>query len=130
MNIIDKIKQKNNFNSSKNKYGDEIINEMEIKLGLKFNDEYKICMKEFGIFSFGGHEFMGIIDSDRLNIVKNTIREKEKYLTIKKDMYVIEDLNIDSILVWQNTAGEIFESDAEGNYVKIYNNFDEYINEV
>ncbi|MDR3313690.1 MAG: SMI1/KNR4 family protein [Oscillospiraceae bacterium] len=45
------------------------IIEAEQKFGLKFFSDYREYLSEFGIVSFGGHEFTGICSSTRLNVV-------------------------------------------------------------
>ena len=43
------------------------------------------------------------------------------------DKYVIEETNIDGIVIWQSSTGEIFQSNMEGKIKKICDSLIEYI---
>ena len=82
----------------------------EEELGLRFNKEYREFIKKYGSACSNGHEFMGICDADRLNIVKRTLNAKNKNMTMPDDLYLIEDIGIDKILIWQNSSGTLFQT--------------------
>ncbi len=104
---------------------DEIF-EAEESLGLSFSDEYTSYLEKYAIASFDGHEFTGIIDSERLNVVSVTKRFRNKY-TIPDDLYVVEDLYIDKIVIWQNAKGEVFETIDGSAPKKIAESLVEYL---
>ena len=128
MSIVSTLKMKENFVSLK-QVDDEKIKAAEEELGLKFNEDYKKCIKEFGIFSFDGHEFTGISPSNRLDIVAVTKEYRDLIKDVKDDLYVIEKLGIDNIVIWQNTEGKIYQSNTSGTFEKIADSFEDYINE-
>jgi len=86
------------------------VNKAEQALNLKFSDDYKAYVQEFGIASFEGHELTGICSFPRLNVI--TVSEEERSLNpdIPKDWYVIEQTNMDGAVVWQREDGTVFQS--------------------
>lgn len=103
------------------------IEDAEQKLNLKFNDNYKECLIQFGQFSIYGHEFTGITKTSRLDIVEVTKGEKLKNKYVSQDLYVIEQTHFDDIVIWQNQRGEIFQSSPLTTIQKISNSLLEYI---
>lgn len=107
---------KNLISTIKNKKGlvfmgsvdDKRIEEAEKILDIHFSIEYKEYLKEFGVASFYGHELTGICNSERLNVINVTLQAREKFKN--NNMYVIEDLSIDDVIIWQNTAGEVYQT--------------------
>ncbi len=97
-------------------------------LGLKFADEYKEYLKEYGTGFFDTMEPTGLNISKRLNVVDITLMERE-LRSLPKEFYVIENLAIDFLLILQNDKGEVFEVDGTGNRRKIFNSFAEYISD-
>lgn len=103
------------------------IESAEQKLNLKFNDDYKECLIQFGQFSIYGHEFIGITKTSRLDIVEVTKDERSKNNYVSQDLYVIEQTHFDDIVIWQNQCGEIFQSSPLTTIQKIANSLLEYI---
>ncbi len=104
---------------------DEIA-DAEKKLNLKFADDYKEYLCKYGTGFFDNFEITGLNISKRLNVVDVTLREKE-LKELPKDMYVIENLGIEGIFIYQKSNGEIFEVNAQGEAKKIFNNFSDYL---
>lgn len=105
---------------------DQII-AAEKLLGLKFSDEYKEYLSSFGAASIYVHEFTGICDAERLNVITVTKEEKEFNTFVPQEFYVIEQLNIDGIVIWQSKDGSLYESIPDGTFKKIFNSLAEYI---
>lgn len=120
------------------------IQECENKLGLKFSLEYIEYLQKLGKYDAGGDEFTGIYFSKYKNkviesVVQETLDERaianEYGYTIPDDFYLIHNLGIGGILIWQNTKGEIYQtirglSSAESPK-KIYDSmYDYFINEI
>ena len=55
-------------------------------------------------------EITGIAKSKNRNVVIVTKREWELNPQIEHNMYVVENLAIDGIIIWQNELGSIYES--------------------
>lgn len=106
---------------------DEEIIKAEEKLGLTFAEEYTTYLKEFGLLSYGVHELTGICKSIRLNVVDATIRERAENLNIPAEMYLIEQVGVENMSIWQNSRGEIFETAYKAIPQKIYDSLEEYI---
>ena len=66
------------------------ITSAEKILDLRFANDYKSCLITFGVFTFACHEIYGLGSSDRLNVVKQTLRERS-IKKLKQELYVIED---------------------------------------
>ncbi len=106
---------------------DEQIKNAEEELGLKFSKEYKDFLKEHGAACANGHEFLGICESKRLNIIDATLKAKKKNETVSDDLYLIEDVGIDKILTWQNADGKLFQTVGKGAPELLEINLTEYV---
>lgn len=104
----------------------EQINNAEKELGLQFSDEYKQYLSKYGVISAYGIELTGIIESPRLNVVEVTKNERDLRV-IPSDMYVVENVGIEGIVLLQNNLGEIYELSENNSIKKIYNSLFEYI---
>lgn len=103
------------------------ISDVEKKLGVKFADDYKDYVKEFGIASFNGHELSGICDFERLNVLNLTLKHKDNIFVEKNHLYVIEEFNNGETTIYQNEDGHIFSVYRDGNLEKIANSLEKYI---
>ena len=124
--VIDIIAEKENVFSMKG-VSDELINQAEQELGLIFNEEYKSYLSVYGLVSYGSHELTGICPFPRLNVVSVTIDERESNPLTPKDYYVIEQLNIDGMVIWQSSEGKIYQTIPNSEPVKIADSLSEYI---
>ena len=88
---------------------DKKIQDAEKSLGLRFAEDYRAYVRKYGAISARGIELTGVTDSPRLNVVDVTLRERRLNAALPSDMYVIENVAIDGILMLQNTEGAIFE---------------------
>lgn len=105
----------------------EQIEEAERALGLQFADEYKAYLAAFGFASANGHELTGISKSPRLNVVEVTRAERVLNPTAPKDLYVIEQANIDGIVVWQCQVGEVFQTMPNMPIIRLCGSLAEYL---
>lgn len=80
------------------------IENAEKELGLKFTNEYKDCLKEFGYIGSGATELAGITD-----VIPITKKEWKLNSNVSHNMYVIEVLG-DGIIIWQDNSGCIYET--------------------
>ena len=109
---------------------DEAIKEAEEALNLHFAPEYKAYLKEFGAASADGHEFTGLVDSERLNVVKVTLHARSQCLSVPQDFYVVEEIQIDKIRIWQSADGSVYETVDGSSPEKTYGSLAEYIAEL
>lgn len=103
------------------------IAEAEQALGVKFAEDYRKCLLEFGIFAFNGHELTGISTAPRINVVDTTRRQREYNAEIASDWYTIEEANIDGITIWQEGSGTVYEVVTGNKPVKLANSLSEYL---
>lgn len=129
MDITDTIMQFENNILGKDKTEKEIF-EAEKKLGLRFALDYRQYLKKYGFAIVNGHELTGLSNVSCMNVVEVTEIERSKNYLNEKMMgcYVIENLNIDDVMIWQSSSGEIYQVTPESIY-KIYDSLSEYIGE-
>lgn len=125
-NIVEIMSQLKTFTKRKSVDEKKIISS-EKQLGVVFADEYFSYVKAFGTVSYYGHELTGICASPRLNVVDVTINERANNPDVPNDWYVIEQANIDGIVIWQNSKGEIYQTQPCRDSIKIANSIVEYI---
>ena len=105
----------------------EQIWQAEKKLGLTFAPEYREYLSTYGIAAFDGHELTGITKSDRLNVVAVTKKAKERYSDIPADYYVVEQVGVEELIVWQSGSGEIYGCAPNYKLEKICNSLHDYV---
>ena len=86
------------------------IEAAEKDLDLKFAKDYRKYLSEYGLACAAGHEFTGIVKSPRLNVVDATARIYKKIQDLPAKSYIVEELNIDSIVILQTEDGSIYEA--------------------
>lgn len=125
--IIDVVKAipKCRFNKKSN---DQSIEQVEENLGVKFSEEYKDYLKEFGAVTFYGTELSGITENKYTNVEFLTKKMRDYYSNMPTEYYVIEDMLSDHAFVVSNKKGEIFIY-ANMKAKKINNSFCEFIEE-
>lgn len=107
---------------------DDSISEAENMLKVSFTDEYKSYLRKYGAASYDGHELTGLIRSKRLNVVDCTIKQREENDCMLPDMYVVENLGIDGIVVLQASDGKVYMLYSYDNEIsKVANSLLEYL---
>jgi len=99
----------------------------EERLGLRFSPEYTEYVMEFGAAMGHGHELTGVLNSERLNVVSATIREREINVQIPKNLYVIENPGINGIIIWQDAEGKVYETSPHSAPKVIAGSLAEYL---
>jgi hypothetical protein len=105
------------------------IEAAENDLDLKFAKDYRKYLSEYGLASAAGHEFTGIVKSPRLNVVDATVRIYKKIQDLPTKSYVVEELNIDSIVILQTEDGSIYEAAPRKLSNKIADSLCDYLKE-
>lgn len=77
MSIFDELRKQEDFECS-NGASSEKIEEAEAKLGVKFPEDYRIFLEEFGYASWFGHFICGISENTQYNVVDATLYERTK----------------------------------------------------
>lgn len=96
------------------------VDRAEQQLGLQFASDYREYLKQYSLIMYDGHELTGISKSKHVNVVDVTLAHVPERKS--PDMYVLEDLGIDGIIIWQNSKGEVYMGNR-----KICNGLVEYI---
>ena len=104
----------------------DLIESAEKSLSLKFADEYKEYLFTFGTATCSGYEFTGIVHDQRINVVDVTTRLKPR-ATIPPNLYVVEEVHVDGLVIWQNEIGEVFQTLPSSEPLKIADSLADYI---
>ena len=123
--FTDLLRESNDFRCFKPSNKSEIV-KAENELQLKFSEEYKEYVLTCGAAIGSGHEFTGLTTSKRLNVVSVT-QEERQYYTVPSDWYVVEQLHIEGVVIWQSSNGEIYQSFPGREPIKLCNSLFEYI---
>lgn len=99
----------------------------EKELGLKFAREYKEYLGKFGSVLAEDVEITGIAKSKNRNVISVTQREWGLNPLVEHNMYVVENLAIDGIIIWQDETGNIFESVPNKTLKKVADSLADYI---
>jgi hypothetical protein len=109
MNIVEKIKKIDDLDIiSNNGASEEQIIRAEKRLELKFPEEYKDYVKEFGAISFLGNEWTGLNVDGYLNVVNMTEEERALNEFFPKKYFVIENIGVDRMLIISDEKGKIY----------------------
>lgn len=123
--ISEEIKKIVNMRSLDGVTSDEIA-EAEKILNLTFAEDYREYLEKFGAATGKGVELTGLNVSKRINVVDVTVQERELN-DIPNDMYVIENLGIESIIILQRSNGEIYQLNENGELIRKYDDLVEYL---
>ena len=123
--IIKLMQKQPDFYAMKGASEDD-IKMAEQALGLHFAADYRKYIAAFGVASFAGHELTGACKSKRLSVVDVTIEERGN-ITVPANWYVLEQANIDSIVVWQNSNGTVYQTAPNTKAKKLCGSLAEYI---
>lgn len=126
MGIIELIKSKNEVFTYSPATTDS-VKQAEKELNVVFSKEYKDYIKSFGIAIFQGHELTGICNGKRLDVVRNTIEQRKLNPFVPKDWYVIECLNIDGIVIWQDKPGKVYQTSPSGTMILVGESIVKYL---
>lgn len=106
----------------------DAVIDAEKKLGVHFSEEFRNYLMEYGAVSFGSHEFMGLGGDAYLDVVEETLRERNSSEKFPKNCYIVENLGIDGIFILQDEEGKVFELSDAGVKL-IHNSLKEYVDE-
>lgn len=102
------------------------IRRAEKLLRLKFPNEYREYMLEFGSITFKGVELTGLNITGHLNVVNATLQERKFNPDFPKNIFIIENLGIDSIFIVGDEKGSIYKLQYD-KMIKISSSFTEYL---
>ena len=105
----------------------DTIENIEIELALLLAEEYKEYLHMFGAVMADNVELTGVAKSKHRNVVTVTKREWEANPLIKHTLYVVENIGIDGIIIWQDKTGNIYQSCPHCSAVKIADCLADYL---
>ncbi len=106
---------------------DTQITDAEIQLRVSFAEEYKDYLSEFGAIMADGIELSGIAKAEHRNVVALTKKERELNPKVPNTMYVIENTCVDGIIIWQDTKGDIYQTQPNMEPKKIADSMADYV---
>ena len=105
--ISDELKLVSGLEATKGA-NDEQILKAQNELAIKFSTDYIDYLREFGVVNFFGTEWQGLNGPEYLNVVKSTLEARETYPDFPVNMFILEDLGFDGILILLDTNGSVF----------------------
>ncbi len=105
----------------------EQIAEAEKELDVRFSSEYKELLREFGAVIMGDRHIVGIAKPIGLSVVRATKEQREYNKKIPMDYYVIEEIPIDGIVIWQDNKGIVYKSVPNVTAKKIADSLTDYL---
>ena len=124
--IIEVIEKQENLLALKPATKEDIDN-IEIELALPLADEYKEYLLKYGAILADNVELTGVAKSKNRDVIQVTQREWAANSKIKHNMYVVENIGIDGIIIWQDGTGKIYESRPNYGTTQIAESLAEYI---
>lgn len=109
--------------------GTKAVENIEIELALRFAEEYKEYLQKFGAVMADNVELTGAAKSKSRNVVSVTKREWGANPLIQHTMYVVENIGIEGIIIWQDTSGNIYQSRPNHPADKIADSLADYLEE-
>ena len=126
-NVTNELKKISDLVYTKGASNEQIV-EAENKLLLEFPADFIEYLKGFGLVTFYGVEWQGLNGPDYLNVVTSTLDARETYPDFPVNMFILEDLGFDGLLILVDTKGSVYEWQY-GTCKKIYPSIVEYLEE-
>ena len=106
----------------------EEIRNAEKLLGVVFAADYRAFLSTVGASIGCGHEIVGICAFSDMSVAPVTQEERNWNPTVPPNWYVIEQAHIDSIVIWQDKTGAVYQTQPNVAPVKIASGLMEYMN--
>lgn len=126
MSIVNEIKKIPNLYHVEGCTTRQVMDAQKV-LGLVFPREYIDYVKEFGVISFYGTEWMGLNVDGYLNVVEATKQEREINESFPVNCFVIENQGIDGLVTVADEQGRIYSVHYDKKE-QICNSLSEYLN--
>lgn len=125
-NVIEKIKSLKDVVFGNGVTGQSIA-DAEQRLNLTFAEDYRAYLKRYGLIAYDGHELTGLGGSDRTNVVLVTKTERLLKCCISQDMYVLEQMHIDDVVIWQSSSGIVWRTAGRQEPVRLASSLLDYL---
>lgn len=126
MKIIELIKSLPDYIGSSGRSNAD-ISCAEQQLKTQFSSEYTQYLQQIGLAAFDGRELTGLCKDKRLNVVDVTIEERLRNQNVPSTWYVIEQTNMDGVVIWQSSSGEIYQVSPISSPKKIYASLSDFL---
>lgn len=80
----------------------------EEELNLVFAEDYKKYLRNFDFVQSDIIAISGRADGEKCNVIALTKKLKQIYKNISDDFYVIEDVGVDGLVIWQDSLEFIY----------------------
>ena len=106
---------------------EEEIANAEKELNIKFAEDYREYLKNIGLACFDGHELTGLTKTARLDVALVTKEQRAIFGDEVRNWYVVEELGINSIVIWQDSDGLVYAATPNSKPKKVASSLFEYI---
>lgn len=106
---------------------EEVIKSVEEKLNLKFADDYREYLINFGAVRSEIIAISGITNDPEYGVLELTNKIRLFNTQIPTNFYVIEDVGVDGLVIWQDETGTIYQSLPTKAPMQLYNNLTDYL---
>lgn len=103
------------------------VKTIEDSLGVMLSDEYKEYLLQYGAILADDVELTGFAKSKTRNVISVTLQEWKLNDKVPHNMYVIENLGMDGIIIWQDSCGYIYETTPVSEPKMIYATLADYL---
>ena len=124
--FIDRIKNSEDY-MELGGVSEDAVKNAEAMLGTSFADDYRAYLVECGIATAEGNEFTGLGRAKRLDVVSVTMNERKRNQYVAEELYVVEIMGMDGIVIWQDSQGVIYESIRNDTPKKIAESLHDYL---
>lgn len=126
MSFVDFLRNKTGFIGSSGRTKEEIL-QAEEELCIRFAAEYHEYLERIGLASVEEHELTGLTKDIRLDVVAVTKEYRTLYGLDTVSWYVVEDIGIDGLVIWQDEKETIYQTSFSVEPVKIAESLEEYL---
>lgn len=124
--IIERIKEKTKLYHAAGCSVEQII-AAERQLGLRFSDEYRNYVLQYGAISFGAHEFTGLNVDAYIDVIAVTKQEREARDRFPLDCIVVQQLGIEGLILVQDEDGVVYQLDETDQRKYVADSFAAYL---
>lgn len=104
-----------------------LIIKSESSLGVKFAEDYKLFLRNFGDMLYAHNEILGLNTDHLDDCVSWTLEAREEDETIPDNLYVISSAGIDGVLYLQGTDGVVYQHIPLSECTKKADNLEAFI---
>ena len=124
--IISTIKRLPELESSGPVSNEEICS-AEVAAQVKFAEDYRVYLSAFGAVCSSIIAVSGISEDKDYGVVELTNKLRSLYTKVPPNFYVIEDVGVDGLVIWQDEAGVIYQSVPCSQPIKLFDNLSDYL---